>query len=104
MQAWRLRVTSVWLKAHDYRYLVVSRQRQRPFDEDAAVLVIELPNQQVRVQRVYNEASGEVEPSCHSLLRAEKERAIQNQFSVRFEAALQALVNECHRDPVEKVE
>lgn len=82
-----------WLKDNGYHYLVVSRKRKRLFDENEATLVKDLPNQQVRVQRIFNEETDEVELYCHSQAREEKERAIQNQFAERFEAALQSLAD-----------
>lgn len=80
-----------WLVEQGYRYLVVSRKRKRDFDEDNALVVKELPGQTVKVQRVANEDTGEVELYCHSLLREKKEKAIQDRFAERFEAALQSL-------------
>lgn len=82
-----------WLKGNGYDYLVVSRKRKRMFDESAATLVKELPDQQVKVQRIVNDETEEVELYCHSQRREEKERAIQNQFSARFEVALQSLAD-----------
>ena len=82
-----------WLKANGYRYLVVSRRKQRCFDADAAVTIKDAADQQVRVQRVDNEATGEVELYCHSAMREEKERAMINQASERFEVNLQALAD-----------
>jgi len=82
-----------WLKGNGYDYLVVSRKRKRMFDESAATLVKELPDQQVKVQRIVNDETEEVELYCHSQRREEKERAIQNQFSERFEVALQSLAD-----------
>lgn len=82
-----------WLKDHGYHYLVVSRKRKRLFDEHEAVLVKDLPNQQVRVQRICNNQTGEVELYCHSQAREETERAMQSQFAKRFEAALQSLAD-----------
>jgi hypothetical protein len=76
-----------------YHYLVVSRKRKRLFDENEAALVKDLPNQKVRVQRIFNEETDEVELYCHSQAREEKERAIQNQFAERFETALQSLAD-----------
>ena len=82
-----------WLKDSGYHYLVMSRKRKRLFDEHEATLVKDLPNQQVRVQRIVNEETDEIELYCHSQAREEKERAIQNQFTERFEAALQSLAD-----------
>lgn len=82
-----------WLKDHGYYYLVVSRKPKRLFNEHEAVLVKNLSNQQVRVQRICNEQTGEVELYCHSQAREEKERAMQSQFTKRFETALQSLAD-----------
>jgi transposase len=79
-----------WLREQDYRYLVVSRKRKRCFDPEASVMVKETPGQQVRVQRVVNEA-GEVELYCHSIAREAKEQAMQDRARERFEQALQKL-------------
>lgn len=80
----------VWLRAHDFRYLVVSRKRKRCFDPDAAVTVKETPGQQVKVQRVVND-DGEVELYCHSVAREAKEQAMQDRAGEHVEEALQKL-------------
>lgn len=79
-----------WLKAHDFRYLVVSRKRKRCFDPEASVMVKETPEQQVRVQRVVND-EGEVELYCHSVAREAKEQAMQDHAGERFEEAINKL-------------
>lgn len=86
-----------WLQDKDYRYLVVSRKRQRNFDENEAITVKETSGQRVRIQRVINQESGEVELYCHSEMREKKERAMQNRFGERFEEALQSLADGLHR-------
>jgi transposase len=80
-----------WLVAQGYRYLVVSRKRRREFDEAQAITVKETPGQAVRMQRVVNADTGEVELFCHSQAREQKEQAMQDRFSERFESALQSL-------------
>jgi hypothetical protein len=80
-----------WLLEQGYRYLVVSRKRQREFDPEQAVMVKEEPGQTVRIQRVVNTETGEVELYCHSQAREIKEQAMQDQAGKRFEAALQGL-------------
>ena len=80
-----------WLREQGYRYLVVSRKRQREFDPGLAVTVKEEPGQTVRIQRVVNTETGEVELYCHSQARELKEQAMQDQSGKRFEAALQGL-------------
>ena len=80
-----------WLKEQGYRYLVVSRKRKRCFDaEGTAVTVKETPGQQVRIQRVVNEA-GEIELYCHSIAREAKEQAMQDRAREHFEEAVQKL-------------
>ena len=80
-----------WLKAHDYRYLVVSRKRKRLFNAEDAVMVKLTPDQEVRVQKVINEESGEIELYCHSKAREKKEQAMQDRFAERFEVKLKKL-------------
>lgn len=81
----------VWLRAQGYRYLVVSRERQRQFDADAAISIRSAGGDPVAVQRVLDAAGGEVRLYCCSERRAHKEEGIAERFCQRFEAALQAL-------------
>jgi hypothetical protein len=81
----------VWLRAQGYRYLVVSRERQRRFDADAATSIATAGGDPVAVQRVLDAAGGEVRLYCCSERRAHKEEGIAERFCTRFEAALQAL-------------
>jgi transposase len=80
-----------WLVAHGYPYLVVSRKRHREFDPQQAVVVKEQADQEVRIQRVVNPESVEVELYCHSSEREKKDRAIYDRFATRFEQALEKL-------------
>jgi hypothetical protein len=80
-----------WLKAHDYRYLVVSRERTRQFDPDQAVQTLTASNQTVRLQRVLSEDGAEVRLYCHSEGREAKETAITGRFVTSFEAGLAKL-------------
>jgi transposase len=82
---------------HGYRYLVVSRKRQRQFDPDAAVLIKEEENVTIRAQRCINIDTGEVELYCHSSQRENKERGIAELFAKRFEAALEKLAEGLHK-------
>ncbi len=77
-----------WLRASGYRYLVVSRQRHRRFDPDAAVTHNTRSGQTVQLQAVRDDDGDEVLLHCHSEERADKERAIVKRFSERFERAL----------------
>jgi len=80
-----------WLTECNYRYLVVSRERHPQFDTEAAVLIREVGNTQIRAQRVVDEVTGEVRLYCHSTGREAKERGIEQRFSTRLEADLQYL-------------
>jgi hypothetical protein len=81
----------VWLRAQGYRYLVVSRERQRQFDAAAATSIQTAGGDPVAVQRVLDAEGGEVRLYCCSERRAHKEEGIAERFCTRFEAALQAL-------------
>jgi len=80
-----------YLIEHGYTYIVVSRKRKRQFDPDQATLVKETLGQTVKVQTVINEETGETELYCHSELREKKEKAMQINFSKKYESALQKL-------------
>ena len=80
-----------WLVDNHYRYVVVSRKRHREFDPERAVRVKDDGGSRVEVQRVVNEDTGEVELYCHSVQRENKERAMDNLFSQRFQGALTKL-------------
>jgi transposase len=80
-----------WLNEQKYRYLVVSRERHKPFDADAAILIRAEGDTQIRAQRVVDEVTGEVRLVCHSTGREAKERGIEQRFSTRLEADLQYL-------------
>lgn len=86
-----------WLRKKRYRYLVVSRKRHREFSEDKAVKVKEEKDYTVKVYKTRNEETGEVELYCHSTRREDKERAIQDRFSTRFEEALKKLDTGLHK-------
>ena len=80
-----------WLREHGYRYLVVSRERHRQFDADAAVSVRTQSNQTVHLHKVVSTDPDEVRLYCYSEERAEKERGIVERFATRFETALTKL-------------
>jgi transposase len=85
-----------WLTAQGYRYLVVSRERHKQFDAEQATLIRDEGAIQIRLQRLVDEASGEVRLVCHSTGREAKERGIERRFSTRLEAALQYLASGLH--------
>ena len=80
-----------WLREHGYRYLVVSRERHRQFDAEAAVSVRTRSNQTVQLHKVVSTDPDEVRLYCYSEERAQKERAIVERVATRFEAALTKL-------------
>jgi len=86
-----------WLKKEQYHYLVVSRKRHREFSEKEAVVVKTDKDCTVKVYKKINDKTGEVELYCHSTRRADKERAIYNRFSTRFEEALDKLDSGLHK-------
>ena len=77
-----------WLIEHGYRYLVVSRERRRQFDEDQAVAVSTASDQTIRIQRVVSEDGSEIRLYCHSEERQEKETAMVKRFVEKFESGL----------------
>ncbi|MGB0128431.1 MAG: IS1634 family transposase, partial [Rhodocyclaceae bacterium] len=80
-----------WLKEHGYRYLVVSRERQRRFDAAAAIALPSAGEQTIQVVRELAEDGQEVRLQCYSPARAQKESAIMAHFCARFEAGLSKL-------------
>ena len=80
-----------WLRDNRYRYLVVSRERHRQFDAEAAVAVRTQSNHTVHLHKVVSTDPGEVRLYCYSEERAHKERAIVERAAARFEAALTTL-------------
>ena len=63
-----------WLRAHDYRYLVVSRARHRHFDLEQALTLDTASGQPLHLQPEQGE--GETRLYCYSAARAEKEKGI----------------------------
>ena len=80
-----------WLKMHGYHYVVVSRKRERQFDPEMATEVQTAGDVTIKIHRVLDEDSGEAHLYCHSPAREQKDRAIDDAKSSRFEATLQKL-------------
>ena len=80
-----------WLKANGYRYIVVSRERKRRFESEAALAHRTRSGGVVHLEKVDDAEAGEVRLYCYSEQRAEKERGIAERFAQRFERALGAL-------------
>ena len=73
-----------WLRDNGYRYLVVSRERHRRFDADAAVSLQTQSDQTVHMHKVVSTDPDEVRLQCYSEERANKERGIVERFAARF--------------------
>ena len=80
-----------WLRDEGYRYLVVSRERTRHFDAEAAVRIETASSHGVHLHKVLSEDAQEVRLYCFSEERAAKERGIVERFAKRFEDALTKL-------------
>jgi transposase len=91
-----------WLSAHRYRYLVVSRERSRQFDAEQAVELTTASGNSVQCQTVRSDDGQEVRLYCHSDARAEKEHAMAQRFSTRFETALTKIAEGLQRPKTEK--
>jgi len=80
-----------WLKAHGYHYVVVSRKRERQFDPEMATEVQTAGDATVKIHRVEDAGKGEARLYCHSPAREQKDRAIDDAKSARFEASLEKI-------------
>jgi len=80
-----------WLRDAGYRYLVVSRKRNREFDAEAAESITTASGGQLHLNRRVCEDTDEVYLHCYSERRAQKERAMVEQLCTRYEAALTKL-------------
>lgn len=80
-----------WLRNNGYRYLAVSREKSRQFDQEQAVSLENASGDTVRLQKVVDEEAGEARLYCHSEGRERKEQAIAKRFAEKFEAELQKL-------------
>jgi transposase len=91
-----------WLRKTGYGYLVVSRERARQFNADAAVSLETAAQETVRCQKVVAEDGQEVRLYCHSSGREQKEQAMAERFASRFEAGLDAINSGLQRPRTEK--
>ena len=80
-----------WLQEHGYRYVVVSRERTRHFDPEAALRLEIASKHGVHLHKVLADDGQEVRLYCFSEARAAKERGIVERFAQRFETALTEL-------------
>ena len=84
-----------WLTEHHYRYLVVSREKNRRFDANQAVTTTTAKEETIKMQRV--DDSKEARLYCYSEQRQKKESAIERRFTERFEQGLAALAKGLHK-------
>jgi transposase len=82
-----------WLAEHSYRYVVMSRERIRRFDDSQAVSMSSASGQSIRIQRVQDEKGAEVRLYCQSERRMEKEEAMTALLVKRFEDGLQKIAD-----------
>jgi len=81
-----------WLKVNGYRYIVVSRERQRQFNVDKEKVGTKTTsNEIISIQRVISEDMSEVRLYCHSELREKKEAAMTKRSCERFESEIAKL-------------
>jgi len=91
-----------WLVAQGYRYLVVSRSRQRQFEGQDALTIETQSGQPLQLQRELSADGREVRLYCYSPAREQKERGMVGKFTQRFEAGLQKIVEGLHKPRAEK--
>ncbi len=89
-----------WLRQEGYRYIVVSRERRKPFDEEPAEALQTSSGSDVRVYR--EAAEDEVRLYCRSGDRVANEEAIMKQKAERFEEALGKLSEGLARPKTQK--
>ena len=77
-----------WLREQGYRYLVVSRERNRRFDPDKAIAIDNASGERVHLEKTLSDDGNEVRLYCHSERRVRKEEAINEHFAQRFESEL----------------
>ena len=81
---------------------MVSRERSRQVNADAAVSLETAAQETVRCQKVVAEDGQEVRLYCHSLGREQKAQAMAERFASRFETELNALNAGLQRPRTEK--
>lgn len=81
----------IWLKAQGYRYVVVSRERNRQFDPAQAMEIRAADGGRIQLQKVLVPELQEARLYCHSAQREQKEAAIVTRLTRRFEQGLEKL-------------
>jgi transposase len=80
-----------WLIEHNFRYLVVSRERSRRFDASQATETSTAKEETIKIQRVLSDDGKEVRLYCYSEKRQEKETGMTRRFTEHFEQGLAKL-------------
>ena len=80
-----------WLRDNGYRYLVVSRGRDRQFDRQQAITIRSAGDEVIQLHKQLSEDGQEARLYCLSEKRAKKEAGISQRFSERFETALEQM-------------
>ncbi len=80
-----------WLQEQGYKYVVVSRERNRQFDPEGAIRLETASNHGVILKKVLSKDGKEVRLYCFSESRAAKEESISKRFTEKFEEGLTAL-------------
>ena len=86
-----------WLREHGYRYLVVSRERERRFDAHRATRLENAQGERLLLEKTRCDEGREVRLYCYSERRADKERAINERFARRFERELDNIAAGLHK-------
>jgi hypothetical protein len=80
-----------WLGANQYRYLVVSRERTRRFEESKAEPISSATGGEIQIHREVSKNGNEIRLYCHSAERAGKDEGITARFCKRFEDGLEKI-------------
>lgn len=80
-----------WLVENHYKYLVVSREKDRRFDLESAMPVVTASNQIVLARRSLSDDGKEARLYCYSEARQKKEDGMTSRFCKTFEQGLQKL-------------
>ena len=92
-----------WLKANNYKYLVVNRELKRQFDENQPKVSITTASEEVvEMQKVISDDGKEARLYCYSEKRGEKEKGIIKRFTERFEEGLKNLADGLGKPRTEK--
>jgi transposase len=91
-----------WLCEQGYRYLVVSRERNKQFDSHQSVAITTASKSLVHCQKILSEDAKEVRLYCYSEAREQKEQAMNQRVITRFEKEIQALAEGLKRPRTQK--